>query len=336
MRPTYKNWIILSIIWVVTGCSGASTDGGLSTENATIPSETRPVASLTAGNIVQELSKTVCERLTSCCNQTDQNEFFSNFIDDERLAELAPNMPPNTPLTAESCPVLLEELYPQIWLGSWLERVEAREVIFDADGAQACMANLQNAACGQDVRDALFDTTCFSNIPPGGGEEQRKMFSRLPRLDEACAPIRDGFGGLYFGSCDPNRSFCCVEEESLDGGCTPFPVPGKVGTCKPTSALGESCNDMPLQLCETGLYCDDEDFTCNVDTWEPLALGQTCLDESFMMIGDCTNSYCSWDEGVCMALKAKGDTCNYSFECSTDFCDADTLKCGEDPRCEMP
>ena len=336
MRTAQTLGVFLLIISVLSGCSAQDTNLGNAENTATTASNDRPTVALTAGNIVQELSAAVCERLTSCCNETDQNEFFSNFIDDERLAELAPMMPPNAPLTADTCPALLEELYPQIWLGSWLERVEAREVIFDSDGAQACMANLHAASCGQEVRDALFDTTCFSNIPPGGGEEQRKMFSRLPRFDEPCAPIRDGFGGLYFGSCDPSRSFCCVGADELDGGCTPFPVPGKTGTCKPTSALNESCNDMPLQLCETGLYCDDEDYTCKADTWEPLALGQTCLDESFMLLGDCTDSYCSWDEGICMTLKSKGDTCNYSFECSSDFCDADTLKCSEDPRCEMP
>ena len=136
-------------------------------------------------------------------------------------------MPPNAPLESDTCPTLLEELYPQIWLGSWLERVEAREVIFNSEAADACMTTLRNASCGEELRAALFDPTCFSNIPPSGGEEQRNLFSRLPRFDEACAPIRDGFGGLYFGSCDPNRSFCCVASDELDGGCTPFPVPGK-------------------------------------------------------------------------------------------------------------
>ena len=59
---------------------------------------------LTPTNIVQELAAAVCEQLTSCCGESDQNDFFINFIDDERLAELAPRMPPNAPLEADTCP----------------------------------------------------------------------------------------------------------------------------------------------------------------------------------------------------------------------------------------
>ena len=333
MIPSDTKWVLVTIFSILTACAETAETNDT---NPNSPSEPTESVALTSGNLVQELSAAVCERLTSCCNGTDQNEFFSNFLDDERLAELAPRMPPNAPLTPESCPGLLEELYPKIWLGSWLERVDAREVIFKVDEAEVCMEELKSASCGQEVRDALFDTTCFSNLPPGGGEEQRTFFSRLPRFDEACAPIRDGFGGLYFGSCNPSRSFCCVAADELDGGCTPFPVPGKTGTCKPTSALGQSCNDMPLQLCETGLFCDDDSYTCQVDSYAPLALGDSCMDESFTLLGECIDSYCSWDDGVCLNLKAKGQTCNYSFECSSDFCDVDTRTCSNDPRCEMP
>ena len=245
-------------------------------------------------------------------------------------------MPPNAPLESDTCPTLLEELYPQIWLGSWLERVEAREVIFNSEAADAC-ATLRNASCGEELRAALFDPTCFSNIPPSGGDEQRNLFSRLPRFDEACAPIRDGFGGLYFGSCDPNRSFCCVASDELDGGCTPFPVPGKTGTCKPTASLGESCNDMPLALCKTGLFCDDDTYTCQVDSYEPLSLGQNCMDENFLRCS--ATVWIAIAAGMmvsALVLKATGDTCTYAFECNSEFCAPDTGTCIEDPRCEMP
>ena len=70
-------------------------------------------------------------------------------------------MPPNAPLEADTCPALLEELYPQIWLGSWLERVDAREVIFNNEAADACMTTLRSASCGEELRAALFDPTCF-------------------------------------------------------------------------------------------------------------------------------------------------------------------------------
>ena len=336
MKHLRAHWAIIIISLIITACSNSSSSVETSDGRTDIDSAESPAIALTPTNIVQELAAAVCEQLTSCCGESDQNDFFINFIDDERLAELAPRMPPNAPLESDTCPTLLEELYPQIWLGSWLERVEAREVIFNSEAADACMTTLRNASCGEELRAALFDPTCFSNIPPSGGEEQRNLFSRLPRFDEACAPIRDGFGGLYFGSCDPNRSFCCVASDELDGGCTPFPVPGKTGTCKPTASLGESCNDMPLALCKTGLFCDDDTYTCQVDSYEPLSLGQNCMDENFTLLGYCVDSYCSWDDGLCIGLKATGDTCTYAFECNSEFCAPDTGTCIEDPRCEMP
>ena len=60
------------------------------------------------------------------------------------------------------------------------------------------------------------------------------------------------------------------------------------------------------------------------------------MDENFTLLGYCVDSYCSWDDGLCIGLKATGDTCTYAFECNSEFCAPDTDTCIEDPRCEMP
>ena len=207
---------------------------------------------LTPTNIVQELAAAVCEQLTSCCGESDQNDFFINFIDDERLAELTPDATQRT-AWGRHLSSLLEELYPQIWLGSWLERVEAREVIFNSEAADACMTTLRNASCGEELRAALFDPTCFSNITPGGGDEQRNLFSRY--RDSTKLVHRSGTDSADYISVPATQTEAsAASSDELDGGCTPFPVPGKTIFHKPTASLGESYNDMPLALCKTGLF----------------------------------------------------------------------------------
>ena len=61
------------------------------------------------------------------------------------------------------------------------------------------MEELNSASCGQPVREALFDAECFGGDSPAGGEEQRRMFDRTAQSGDACKPLEDGFGGLYFG-----------------------------------------------------------------------------------------------------------------------------------------
>ena len=44
------------------------------------------------------------------------------------------------------------------------------------------------------------------------------------------------------------------------------------------------------------------------------------MDENYTLLGYCVDSYCSWDDGLCVGLKATGDTCTYAFECASEFC----------------
>ena len=161
MKHLRAHWAIIIISLIITACSNSSSSVETSDGRTDIDPAESPAIALTPTNIVQELAAAVCEQLTSCCGESDQSDFFINFVDDERLAELAPRMPPNAPLESDTCPTLLEELYPQIWLGSWLERVEAREVIFNSEAADACMTTLRNAlmrgrTAGRALRSHLF------------------------------------------------------------------------------------------------------------------------------------------------------------------------------------
>lgn len=308
--------------------AGTAADGGPT-------SDALPLSSVRA-----EAARATCAALFRCCPSTEELAIFfapvSGGDPDGKYKDLIPKVPPNAPLAAADCPALVDEIYELTSLGPWVAAAEDGYVDYRPARAAECIAALDDATCGEGVRAALFDSTCFSLLPPEGGDIQRSVFARVAAEGDTCAPIADGFGSLYFGSCNPDETFCCVKEAT--GRCG-FPSEGKTGTCERASVVGESCSLFdPVQVCATGLECiptagPGGTDGCLAPSTEPLALGDDCYDDTqFRLLGDCSGGYCDlFGSNQCEAQKADGASCQYAEECTSGACEDGT--CGTSTVC---
>ena len=164
------------------------------------------------------------------------------------------------------------------------ELAKAQAVTLDEAAYSACRSALDGAACGAPVGAALGDSTCFGFSAPLGGAQQRAMFHRTAGPGTACAPIRDGIGSAFFGTCDPTKAFCCFEDATKPGACSlPFDGAGtpRAGTCKAASDVGQACEMVgDVRFCKTGLACDADSSTCAAGADAPLPVGTACLDDA--------------------------------------------------------
>ena len=285
-----------------------------------------------AADLMSDAAEALCDSMFRCCDGDAQAWFFQAWRDNTLVADRAADMPPNAPLSPDTCPELVTELMDRTWLGGWVAASEAGEVALDRDGAAACLDELRTADCGETLRDALIDRTCFSVSAPSGGEEQRRFLTREASSGEVCSPIADGFGGLYYGTCNPTEAFCCVTDDT--GGCSPYPAVGEAGTCAATTPDGGACTqEAPLQMCETGSSCVGG--VCTANPTGGLALGSDCYDPStYSLLGDCTDGWCDlFGSAKCEPKKSAEATCMTSEECNTEWCDFSTQTCDENPLC---
>ena len=229
-------------------------------------------------------------------------------------------------LDEASCRLVVEEMLDIIPLGDWVRASNAGDVTYDAGAAAACVAALDTAACGQPARNALWDSTCFGFAAPSGGPEQRSMFHRTRPVGSTCAPVRDGVGAAFYGSCDPTTSFCCYEVPGRTGCQYPFDAAGvpRSGTCAPVAAVGAACGiAAPLKLCATGINCADDTQTCVAPVATPLAVGERCLDASFNQLGECQGSFCdALGTSRCEPQRANGAACTGGDECVSGLCNS--------------
>ena len=293
------------------------------------------VQSIALSELNSRVAEGICEALLNCCDDESQALYFYNYLENESLSAQHDYLPPNAALNPETCPSIMNELLSEVWLGSWKSQAEAGLVSYNPDEAFACLQELQNASCGEEMRSAIFDGECFGYSAPSGGDSHRRMFERTHTSDQTCQPLADGFGGLYYGSCDPSTHFCCVPDENFDG-CNPYPVPNLEGTCTPASAEGEICSSLPpVQLCQSGLECDFNTGSCVAISRVPLQLGETCYEASnYLMLGDCENSWCDlFGTGKCEDLVANDGSCLLGESCESGYCDPVMQICTEDPLC---
>ena len=283
--------------------------------------------------IRMQMAKGICTQILNCCDATSQEQYFANYANHTALSEYQSLLPPQATLSEEECPQLIAEMMDKTWLGSWNEVLTKGEVVFEESAFASCLNELETASCGEELTEALFDGTCFGFRAPEGGEKQRSYLSRTHTSGMSCQPIADGLGGLYYGSCDPTESFCCIASEN---GCDPFPTLSDVGTCQSSSKEGESCSiEEPIQLCSTGFDCDYTSNTCIRPNTQLLQQGDVCYHPStYEVLGDCENSWCDlFGSSQCEPLKTEGEECIFPESCASQYCDHDTSTCSANQFC---
>jgi hypothetical protein len=281
--------------------------------------------------LIPDAAAAVCGALFRCCDTESVVRYFEPYTLNDALAEFAPRLPPLAELSAEACPAVVADMLTVMPFGGWVEAALAGYVRLVPQAFDACLEALETAACGDDVTAALFDSTCFWIAPPSGGEEQRTLFARTGVEGTPCRSLNDGFGGVFFGTCDPDVAFCCYGE----AGACDFPEgASSEGTCRTAGAEGDACNQFPLQLCRTGLDCA-EDGVCRAPAQAPLAAGDPCIDERFNLLGECVDAYCDvFDTSRCVPRRADGEACRGADECLSRACLEGA--CGDPRFCESP
>ena len=283
-------------------------------------------------------AEAVCRVLFSCCDDTIA-VFFAPVANAEPASvfgDLRDRVPPRADLTAEECPDIVAEIHRRKGLGPFVEAARDALVGFNAEGLQRCLDDLDTATCGEAARTAVFDSTCFGLEPPEGGEDQRRMFERTTERG-GCRPIADGFGGLFFGTCNPDTSFCCVVDDSGDCG---IPGPEDEGTCTPAALEGEACSPFaPVLPCATGLECipgagPGGRDGCLAPATTALALGEGCYDgTSFRLTGICTDGWCDiLGSDVCEPFVERGGACSSGAQCGSGAACIDDL-CVDNDLC---
>lgn len=288
-----------------------------------------PATAGSLATLVADIAAAQCRALFRCCNAADQREFFGPIRQDGdaswALASFRPRLPPDAPsFTEQDCVGVMTEILAIQPFGPWVQAAQAGNVGFDLSAAQACFAALDGATCGPALASALYDSTCFSFSPPGGGTEQRRMFQRSASAGP-CDPIPDGTGGRVFGTCDPTSSFCCFRAPGVTSGACWVAGGGRVGTCAPAAMVGQSCGidfqQRSATFCATGLYCDLDTGLCARDVPMSLVLGDTCYrDQS--ILGQCPpQAYCDvLGGGACLAQSADGEACSSGDQCLSGAC----------------
>jgi hypothetical protein len=310
------------------GSAADGAAGGWETESAPDGDETGSPASDGGApggdesfDVPAAIAEAVCEALFACCDTADMERYVAAMRATDSLAAFHDQLPPQD---EASCVTTFTGVYDIAPFGGWMRAVEAGQATFVRSGFDACMEELTSASCGAPKRAALYDNTCFAFSPPVGGEYQRRMFDRTDGVGTSCAPLNDGVGAAFYGTCDPEVAFCCYENaENPDVGCAP-PVDSdgnpRAGTCAAVSPVGETCSaGFPLQLCATGVICGDVSI-CEEESDETLSLGDVCV-EGFSFLGECEDSWCDFlGTEKCEPLKAAGDDCLGGDECTTGYC----------------
>jgi hypothetical protein len=277
---------------------------------------------LPPADLQAQVARATCDALLRCCTTQEDLVTYFRFISSSermgRLASLIPRVPPNATVTAANCESLMTDVFAAVAVGPWTSAIDAGFLGFNSSASRTCLNNLSTATCGQKVRDALFDSKCFGLAPPQGGAEQRTFVVRSSGA-VSCGPVTDGFGALFYGTCDPQVAFCCFPDARLDGGCG---LPTSIGTCEPVAPIGATtCRDSPppFKLCASGVECTT---TGCKRTDAMLTQGALCFDrQTTSILGDCVSSWCDvLGSGKCEPFKAAGSSCSGGEECETRAC----------------
>jgi hypothetical protein len=255
------------------------------------------------------LDELLCERLYDCPNKIPM---FLRLVGEGAYPR-------------DRCPDMISE---EILIPDPTGSVDAGRIEFDAEKAEACLA---------DVRAAIEEDTCEVAVD---SEACSQVYTPTIERGDSCAETSECVDDLYCdtsgsadscsGICEPPKDRGAACDPSLDGVCGDLRCLGEEGsaTCQQveTVAEGESCSSN-LE-CEGGLTCDLEDDVC-----QPILYaeeGEEC--DSFRVI--CTAStQCiprtdpETGERIsrCEPVRTLGESCESSaFHCQADaYCNSD-------------
>jgi len=315
------------LAWVAALALAACSGGSASNPDAAVlPPDAPPTDAGPPGDVstvTARAADAICSALYRCCDD-DLVDYFGPFREDDRLIAFRDRLPPTATLDEAGCRAVLHEMLDVVPLGEWVHAAQAGEVTYDDAAFGTCVAALDSASCGPAARAAIWDSTCFAYAPPGGGTEQRRFFHRTRGPGASCAPIRDGIGSVFYGTCDPSVAFCCYSDPTRPGCQFPFAAGGAVrpGTCQAVAGIGQECSPTaPLALCASGNNCDAESATCVAPVTTPLSVGATCVDASYNVLGVCQDSWCDvLGTSRCAAFRDDGAACTGGDECRSGLC----------------
>ena len=296
--------------------------------------ENTQVGSNPIDTLLEDAVTATCDALYRCCNKADRVSFFSFVGYTQKLidAGFESQVPPNVTLTHEECAPLVREIYEVQPLGPWIEAVKRGYVDYHPEESEKCLENLRVAQCGEELRSAVLDPTCFAFAAPESIKEPRKMFSRKSVVGDACVGLTDGVGGTIYGSCDPTKAWCCRASEEDPANCS---FSGATeGSCVSAGSVGDSCGLFPeFSFCGSGLECAVESGICELAKVADLAAGELCYAET-SLLGDCVDSFCDvTGTGLCEPLKAAGAECVGAWECADGACNQGL--CGANEFCSF-
>ena len=309
--------VSLSVMVCLAACGGSSS-------SAPVPDAASPDGPTAPVALSTRAAQAICGALFRCCG-ADLGTYFGPYRENDRLAAYKDRLPPAAELDEAGCRAVLAPMLDIVPLGDWVSAASAGTVEYDAAAFTTCITALDNAACGEPAREALWDSECLGFAAPDGGEAQRSMFRRTSGVGAACGPIRDGIGAVFYGTCDPTVAFCCYADPAQPGCQFPFEDGGspRAGQCAAIAAVGEACSvASPFRLCATGNSCDAEGSTCVAPVQAILAVGATCMDNSFNLLGECQDAYCDvLGSKRCEPVRPDGVACWSGEECRSGQCE---------------
>jgi len=275
--------------------------------------------------LTRRAADAICGALYRCCDD-GLVEYFAPYRDHELLDAYRNRLPPAAVLDEPGCRAVVEEMLDIVPLGDWVRAADAGTVTLDLPAFDACAATLASSTCGAQVRTALWDSTCLAFAAPAGGDEQRSFVRRTRTSGDPCSPVRDGLGGVFYGTCDPDQAFCCYAEAGQPGCQFPFDSDGtpRPGTCAAAAAVGAACSiALPLTLCATGNECSSETATCIAPSTAALSLGAACVDGSWHLLGECEDTWCDvLGSKLCEPLRDDAESCDAPEQCRSGRCES--------------
>ena len=287
-------------------------------------------------DFIEIVSAAVCEKVVASCDEQSQSDFFAGIVANESFKDMADDLPPKkTGLTKSECETVMRKVYNERPFGKWLAAVAAGDVKFNEAGFNECIKELEDAKTGDEIEKALFNGQCFSFQPPIGGSKQRKMFTRDAADGAKCTLLNDGFGGIYYGTCNAAEYYCCYNDLDVPNSCSTFPGKFTEGKCVKAADVGEKCGvDFVKKrriTCKTGLECNTNNI-CEAPLTTKLSKGASCYDQNnYKLLGICEKgTYCDvLGSKICEAELANGSACTTAEECESNLCSPDSKTCEE-------